>query len=71
MDPFFLMVVSLFAVDPSPTSKINPRDGLRYIWIPPGIEFTVRIPGQRGHRRVIIVNSSAIFGTLLRPSFPK
>ena len=40
------LVVALFAADPSPTSKINPRDGLRYIWIPPGVYAMGCSPGD-------------------------
>jgi formylglycine-generating enzyme required for sulfatase activity len=45
--PVWLM---LAAVVPSPTGKsprVNPRDGLRYRWIPPGSYFTGCLPEDR------------------------
>jgi formylglycine-generating enzyme required for sulfatase activity len=66
-----VIVASLTAVLPAApggSSKVNPRDGLTYQWIPPGSYFTGCLPGDsecyglERHREKIVVASGFWIG---------
>jgi hypothetical protein len=46
--PAILVVLAaLLAAGPADPSRLNPRDGLTYQWIPPGSYFTGCLPGDQ------------------------
>jgi len=38
--------ITVLPTTPESTSKVNPKDGLSYEWIPPGIYYTGCLPGD-------------------------